>query len=503
MDKEVDLVRHLARLIRSRKATTFYLNGAPGSGKTYLLNRVADLMQKELSNAQVLGPYHFQPSEEVKLCKGILADCQDLGFVEHTVKVPSASHLTDTWLWLGAEMQVKAGQQFVVLADVECAEYPDLPSLASLFSSARYLEGKWDEQPFGVHIILAAYWDESILEAYFRQMQTSFPYSKDRNSTTWEGVSEVDLTEMVLKSGRNGVTPTHGQVLYELTGGLPAAALDVLSRVSLVPLSIAALLAATDLAAADGEAADKLLRVLLKLPPDCLALLHDLVLRRQISVSPTDPTVISLLTVGAVRLRHFGEQTYLQFRSWYVEIFVRSHLDILGIADPQTIAVRWKELLPEIHCVNVEAYRLINETENAVRNFVATHLCLVTPDDMPILRGRYKRLKDNLVEDTHQRASEWRTQSRGKKLPVDLNPLLAYCSTTDLAELIREIADELRSSEWRAVSVAMEDLSEIRNSVMHNQLIDDRCLERLHELQARVWEAASRTPPSTRRLTLA
>ena len=56
-----------------------------------------------------------------------------------------------------------------------------------------------------------------------------------------------------------------------------------------------------------------------------------------------------------------------------------------------------------------------------------------------------------------------------------------------------EIADELRSSEWRAVSLAIEDLSEIRNSVMHNQMIDDRCLERLHELQARVWEAVSRT----------
>ena len=450
-------------------------------------------MPREVGNAQVLGPYSIQPSEDSKLCEHVLVDCRDLGFIEHMVNLPKVSNLADTWLWLGAQMQAGPKQQFVVLVDIGYVRSPDLTCLAALFSSARHLEGRWDEEPFGVHIVFAAYWDEPSLETYYRQTRTSFPYSKERNSATWEGLAETDLSQLILHGGHNGAAPIHGRILYELTGGHAGAALDVLRCVPVGHFGISSLLAATEQAASSGEAGSALLVAWQQLPADCSTVLKDLVLRRQIGVSPTAPAVVSLLTAGAARLHLLGNKSYLRFRSWYIECLVRSHLDSLGLADPQTKAIRRKELMPEISCVNAEAYSLINETENAVRNFVATHLSVMTPDNVPILSGRYKRLNLNTVEDTHQRASEWKSRSHDKKLPVDLNPLLAFCSTSDLAGLVREIADELRSSEWRAVSLAIEDLSEIRNSVMHNQMIDDRCLERLHELQARVWEAVSRT----------
>ena len=450
-------------------------------------------MPRELENTQVLGPYSIQPSEDTKLCEHMLADCRDLGFIEHMVSLPKVSNLVDTWLWLGAQMQARTKQQFVVLVDIGNVHSPDLTCLAALFSSARHLEGRWDEEPFGIHIIFAAYWDEPALETYYRQSQTSFPYSKERNSATWEGLAETDLTQLILNSGHNGTEPIHGRILYELTGGHAGAVLDVLRCVSVGHFVISSLLAATEQAASSGVAGSALLTAWQQLPTDYSAVLKDLVLRRQMSVSPTAHAVVSLLAAGAARLHLLGNKSYLRFRSWYIECLVRSHLDSLGLADPQTKAIRRKELMPEIRCVNVEAYNLINETENAVRNFVATYLSVLTPDNIPILSGRYKRLNLNTIEDTHQRASELKSRSRDKKLPVDLNPLLAFCSTSDLAGLVHEIADGLRSSEWRTASLAIEDLSEIRNSVMHNQIIDDRCLERLHELQARVWEAISRT----------
>jgi hypothetical protein len=495
-------VADVVRLARSRKATTFYLNGAPGSGKSYLLHKAADLVLRQLGNAQILGPYHIQPSEDAKLCEHILTDCQDLGFVEPLDSLPKISNLVDTWLWLGGHMQAKHEQQFVVLVDLDNAGARDLTSLAALFSSARELEGRWDDEPYGVHIIFAAYWDEPTLETYYYQTRTSFPYSKERNSATWEGLAVTDLTQMMLKGGHNGVEPIHGQILYELTGGHAWTALDVLHYVPAGQLSISSLLAATEQAASSGEAGTALLTAWQHLPAECSVVLKDMVLRRQVGVSPIDTAAVSLRAAGAARLDVVGNKSYLRFRSWYTECLVRSHLEVLGLADPQTKAIRRNELMPDIRCMNAEAYCLINETENAVRNFVATHLSVVTTDDAPILGGRCKRMYLGIVEDTDLRASRWKLQSHEKGLPVELNPLIAFCSTTELAGLVREIADELHSNEWRAVSLAIEDLSEIRNSVMHNQIVDDRCLAKLHELRARVWEAVSQTsPPTARRAT--
>jgi hypothetical protein len=494
-----ELVSQVARLAQSCKVTTFYLNGAPGSGKSYLLKKAAILMPREVSNAQILGPYQIQPSEDAKLCEFILADCRSLGFLDNDFRLPPVRNLVDVWLSLGAQMQLRTRQQFIVLIDIDRGDRLDLPSLAALFSSARHLEGRWDEQHFGVHIVCAAYWDEPMLEAYYRHIQTSFPYSNERNSATWEGLAEGDLTALITESGHNGATPIQGRVLHELTGGHAAASRDVLRCVPIGHLSIATLLAATEQAASSGEAGYALRMAWQQLSPECVPVLKGLVLQRHMKVSPTDPPVISLIAAGAARLHTLGGKSYLEFRSWYSECLVRSHLDLLGLVDSQTRAIRRNELMPGIRCVNTDAYGLINETENAVRNFVATHLSAVTPDGVPILKGRCRRLNQNRLEDTYQRASDWMSRSRDKNLPADLNPLLAFCSTSDLAGLVREIADELRSPDWRAVSVAIEDLSEIRNSVMHNQMIDDCCLDRLHALKARVWDAVSRTSlPSER-----
>ncbi len=113
---------------------------------------------------------------------------------------------------------------------------------------------------------------------------------------------------------------------------------------------------------------------------------------------------------------------------------------------------------------------------------------------MPILRGRGKRAKHDSVEDAHHRADAWRARCLRKGLPVGLNPLLAYCTTTELAELIGEIAAEIRSQEWRDVATAISELKDIRDSVMHNQLIEDSALDKLYDLQLRVREALIKPP---------
>jgi hypothetical protein len=188
-----------------------------------------------------------------------------------------------------------------------------------------------------------------------------------------------------------------------------------------------------------------------------------------------------------------SSERYLSFRSWYTELLTRLHLEELGISDEETGQIRIEELMPKVSELNVEAYRLVNDIENQARNFVAIQLCLRQDNGSPILKDRSKKLNDyeRVFEDAHQRAVDWKARSANKGLPVDMNPLLAYLSTSDLADLIEEIAIEMKAEAWRRIARAIRDLTGVRDAVMHNQMIDDADLQRLYDLQASIYAALS------------
>ena len=72
---------------------------------------------------------------------------------------------------------------------------------------------------------------------------------------------------------------------------------------------------------------------------------------------------------------------------------------------------------------------------------------------------------------------------------MELNPLIAYLSTRELANLIEELGAELHSPQWLRIAQAIRALSDVRDAVMHNQLIDDNQLEQLYKLQANIYDA--------------
>ena len=138
---------------------------------------------------------------------------------------------------------------------------------------------------------------------------------------------------------------------------------------------------------------------------------------------------------------------------------------------------------------------MINDIENQARNFVTVHLCIRQPGDKPILKGMSKKYNEHeqIFEDAHQRAVDWQAHSADRGLPVTLNPLLAYLSTRDLAEIIEEIGTEMGSEDWQRIAQAIRNLAGVRDAVMHNQLIDDAALQRLYDLQAGIYESLSET----------
>lgn len=97
----------------------------------------------------------------------------------------------------------------------------------------------------------------------------------------------------------------------------------------------------------------------------------------------------------------------------------------------------------------------------------------------------------NEDDDIHERAVDWRERSRKNGMDTTINPLIAYVSTGDLVELVREIA-ESGDPYWDDIVDAIEKISPIRDAVMHHQIIDGKNLESLRRLQVKIYNALNR-----------
>ena len=490
-----ELVRRFANLIRAKNATTFYLDGPPGSGKSHLLGEVAKQLSAELSRALVLGPYSLKWAEATGLGNRVLQDCWAAGFLDESPPMKPELDLVSAWKWFGENAHTSPRQSFLVLVDLVEIPQSSPSTTGNLFSNARRLEGIWNRRDVKIFHLFAGYWDHPSLEHYYHSINTSFPYTIGHNYAVWNGLSREEIVTLTNQVHPGAIHPLHGWLLFELTGGHPAAAMEILDQIEADDLSFPTLLSSTYQAAANGPSGQALLRVWRRLPDESRSVLKDLIFQRRVSATQLPPHLERLHTAGIVRSNQVGSTRYLDFRSWYIELLVRLHAEELGIADEQTRRIRIDELVPKTSELNVEAYRLINNIENQARNFVAVHLCLGKARDEPILEGKSKKYNEReyAYEYAHQRALNWRDHSADRGLPVELNPLMAYLSVRDLADLIAEIGADIHSQAWQHIAQAIQDLASVRDAVMHNQLVDDAALQRLYDLQADIYAALSET----------
>ena len=98
----------------------------------------------------------------------------------------------------------------------------------------------------------------------------------------------------------------------------------------------------------------------------------------------------------------------------------------------------------------------------------------------------------NEDDDAYIRAMNWREKNRNLGLPAELNPLIAYTSTSDLSTIIEELSSSMDPS-WLEIAKLIQKISPIRDSVMHNQVIDEKALQNLFHLQTKVYAALNRS----------
>jgi hypothetical protein len=484
-----ELGQRLSRLAWTKSAVTFFVNGPPGAGKSHLLKQLPEALPEETPLPCVVGPHSVAAKEVDTLGGHLMNHFRAAGFVDTVPTGESSRDLSDAWRWFADNAQVLTEHTFLVMFDLGSGNRFNLATLGSLFSDARRLAEAWEHPKVNLIHVFAGYWDHGELKQYFRDIVTSFPYTPGQDYEVWNGISPRDMTLLVRRSLPSEVDSVYGETVFELTGGHPAAALDILSELDSNDVSVRALLSATQRAAESGPAGEALLEAWLRLPDESRNELKRLILQRHIPIRSLGDRWEQLVTAGVARHHQVGQDHYLAFQSWYAELLARLNVEDLGIADSAVKRIRTNGLMPAISELNVQAYRVINDIENQARNFVATRLSLRSTKDHLLENRGWKSNEDTgNREDAYQRAMDWCQRSLDKGV---LNPLLAYLSTRDLAHLVEEISHEIGSEAWQEIANAIMELSDIRDAVMHNQLIEGSDLKRLYELRGDIYAALS------------
>lgn len=483
-----EVVRQIQRVQQASPTSAFFINGPPGSGKSWLLAQITSPLAQGRPRPLALGPYavHLDDSGGLGVC--ILEECQAYGFLGTDVVRPKLESLYETWHWL-ADHGHFSQQRILLLLDVEGDGYGSrVKSLGDLFSDLRALEGTWRESHLHVFSVVAATWSEGELQAHCNRYNISFPYTPAYNQIGWLGIPCAAFQTLVATL-RPDMSRIQARVLHELCGGHPAIARELLAPIPKGEVAIRHLLERIQEWAGAEETAGRFVPILHTVSRPSREILRRLLEKRYLPAQVWPEAKEPLVTAGVVEECERGGSRYLRMRSYVVEALLRCHAPALGLGEPGPLALA--EMMPEIAALSSEAFGLITDIENTVRNFAVLQLSYMTEPGQPLLAGRARRYNERSgqVEDAHTRAVQWQNRSLGQGLPADLNPLIAYLSMRDLADLLSEIGRELRSESWQQIGSSLRGLAEVRDAVMHSQLVDETALRRLVELQTEIYQA--------------
>ena len=483
-------IHNILRLIQSRQASSFLINGPPGSGKSHLLEILSQQIPKRVSGmANSFGPYFVADKDLTRVGHLLLASLWKEGYLtKNPVECP-VQDLASIWEWVEKNCYISKRQTFIILIDLPYLSDNNLPAYCELLSNVRSLEGTWKSDQIRFCHILAGFWDIEWVKIYSQETGISFPYTEEENHFYWQGVSPIEFTLLVndLYSEAQRV-PVIQTLLYEITDGNPTLTKEILSRLPDDVLNF------TNLIKTAWIVAEKSQSLLTKstqyLDEKSREFLGELLIDQFLPGRLYSPYHNRLLASGLVKEEPIGKQTYIRFRSWFYELLVRLHGHTVGIPQESAGKIRVDELMPLIRSLNQELYRLINDIETQARNFLVIQLSLRHDNTQPLLSGLLEDLdKSNSVVDAHQRAIIWRNKVCQNIAYSDLNPIVSYLSTRDLANIIKELASIYNVKEWREIGQAIYKMADIRDAVMHNQLVDDEAIEHLYDLQIQIYSS--------------
>lgn len=143
------------------------------------------------------------------------------------------------------------------------------------------------------------------------------------------------------------------------------------------------------------------------------------------------------------------------------------------------------ELVPPVFCLNNTAFELISQIEMLLRNVVVIRLGSQRKQKH-LLSGLNIRVnhRTRLKEDQYFRSSDWRKQVSRSQFVYTHAALVSYTDTRDLLELLDHLIesnDDVINC-LKPLRSQLSGMKEIRDAVMHGQVINERSVENLYQI---------------------
>ena len=485
----ITIASQLARGISTRGCAFVAINGPPGCGSpeamVQLPARLPALVESTRSGAvHTVGPLEPTDLKDVgtKLCAALF----DQGLIDELPPEEFTSGLDQTIRWV-AEHAAARRAVLLLLIDTSALHDTD-ESRFQLLCEVYDLAQSWEDRTLFPAIAIAGSWTESALRIYANACGASFPYGRESNYVHIVGLPDAYLIEH-LRQKTVQLSTLHARAIHELTAGHLAAALDVLqAAASQGRIDVETILGAIPTAALEGPAATHLLSAWRAIPSRSKELLESLCDRRWASAN-VHPTILEPLhSLGAIRVEENAGTPLITFFSWYVEMLIRLRGEEIGLDRRPAKMKLLREMMPELLCMNEEAYNVLAETEFLLRNYVVVRFASGWESDSHFLE-QFTSGREIL-----RKAADWRERRSRKNSLASINPLIAHSLLSDLANLIVEASLASGLTGWQWISQAVKDVIELRNAIMHVQVIGEKDLERLRALKLTVIEALGTAP---------
>jgi hypothetical protein len=484
--------------IRLNAAVTLAIYGPPRSGKSHFLMSLKRRLLNTDHGCLVWGPISAgEVLNEQDFMRRLLEWLQGEEVVTALPDRDSVLRAASQKIFWNRLLPYlpQAIQRVVILIDDAGVGRLSDEELYALAGRARKLMTEWSNDRLSIATVIGGTWSPRQLQAVFRQRQSSWPFLSDDTVFFLPDLEIDEIRDWLTTALDVGtVHDIHARYLHELTSGDADALQRIIAGMYGATTSCDAMRDVSAAIVGSEEyiaAVEQRLRLCI---PAARAMLPNLLNERALAYDPYSPAADSLLLSGLVRVHTVGTLPLITLRNWLVESVLRQQRNRFAALLPGDFYPTTAELIPPIRCLNVEAYTIICEIENLLRNLIMCRLGVTAHRAHPLQGMLENRYDDRLkyAADQYTRSSEWR-QRFVAKAHVDAHAaLIGYSRTGDVLDLIAWLADNGDPIVRRltpGVRQQLGELKDIRDVVMHNQVLSERSYNLLCDIREHVYQA--------------
>jgi hypothetical protein len=480
------VVNTLENAVRGRQILVL---GPSGSGKTVFLEQVHDEISARFRGwvAYKAGPAAGFLSE--KFFREFLEFLKKEGCLDSDFELPHrAWSLTAFFEKLSPALHKPTLRHLVFLVDDLSDANMSLQGVSTLLSSIRSFYTEWRSIDVNVHFVFVGNVNtRKLLDLYRGSDSASWPLEQGKTILYLPGLTCEEIRQWTAQRN-NGyksslLSNLHGQYLLELSNGDVFTISRLLSGLSEQKIDCQMLFDLAERLVMETVWVDEL-----KSRVTGLSERATQVLIKNLSgqfVCVYDPEVEEeLFLSGLFQKNAFG---FTSIMNTVIERGLRKNWSHIKPGDAIDIFGDISELIPPVFCLNNTAFDLIAKIEMLLRNVAVTRLGMrPRPNGKHFLRELNYEVNQqtHFKEDQYFRSNDWR-QKVSRSQFVDAHAaLISYSDTRDLLNLIDHLidSDDEVVGCLKKIRPQLSGMKEIRDAVMHGQIINERSVENLYQI---------------------